>query len=111
MEIADRQIDGVVVIDLQGSIDTITAPTVAEYIDRLLADGTCNLAVDFTGVDYTSSAGLRVLLGAVKKARGSGGDLRLAGIQRNVLKVLQLSGFTDILKTYDELSEAVGSFA
>jgi anti-anti-sigma factor len=62
-------------------------------------------------VDYTSSAGLRVLLGAIKDTRALGGDIRLAGIQPDVQKVLNLSGFTNILKVFDTLDEATASFS
>jgi anti-sigma B factor antagonist len=60
---------------------------------------------------YTSSAGLRALLATVKDARSRGGDLRLAAVNPAVRKVLDLSGFTSILKVYDEVDEAVASYA
>jgi len=62
-------------------------------------------------VDYTSSAGLRVLLGAIKETRAQSGDIRLAGIQPDVQKVLNLSGFTNILKVFDDVDAAVASFS
>ena len=79
MEILDRQINGVTVIALTGSIDALTAPAIAESINGIISRGEINLVADFQGIDYTSSAGLRVLLGAVKETRSRGGDLRLAG--------------------------------
>lgn len=111
MEIQDRQVNGVTVLSLKGSIDAMTAPKITEYIQRLVANGKIKLVADFTGVDYTSSAGLRVLLGAIKETRAQSGDMRLTGIQPDVLKVLTLSGFTNILKIFDDLDAAVGSYA
>ena len=61
-------------------------------------------------MDYTSSAGLRVLLGTVKRARSGGGDLRLAGPNPDVRKVLDLSGFTGILKVFETVDDALASF-
>ena len=52
---------------------------------------------------------LRSLLGAVKKARSAGGDVRLAAPQPNVLRVLDMSGFTGILKCFDDVPSAVES--
>jgi anti-anti-sigma factor len=111
MEIKDRQIDGVTVISLMGSIDAMTAPKITEFIQGQVSNGNIKLVADLGGVDYTSSAGLRVLLGAIKDTRALGGDIRLAGIQPDVQKVLNLSGFTNILKVFDTLDEATASFS
>lgn len=111
MEIKDRQVDGVTVISLTGSIDAMTAPKITEFIQNQIAKGNIKLVVDLSGVDYTSSAGLRVLLGAIKDTRSQSGDLRLSGIQPDVQKVLNLSGFTNILKTFDDLEAAVASYS
>jgi anti-anti-sigma factor len=111
MEIKDRRIDGVTVISLTGSIDAMTAPKITEFIQDQVAKGNVKLIADLSGVDYTSSAGLRVLLGAIKDTRSRSGDLRLIGIQPDVQKVLNLSGFTNILKTFDDLDAAVASYS
>jgi anti-anti-sigma factor len=111
MEMQDKQIDGVTVLSLKGSIDAMSAPKITEYIHELVAKGNINLVADFSGVDYTSSAGLRVLLGAIKETRAQSGDMRLTGVQPDVLKVLNLSGFTNILKLFDDLDAAVASYA
>jgi anti-anti-sigma factor len=111
MEIQDRQVDGVTVLILKGSIDAITAPKITEFIQAHIAKGNIKLVADLTGVDYTSSAGLRVLLGAIKETRARSGDLRLAGVQPDVQKVLNLSGFTNILKMFDNVDSAVASYS
>lgn len=111
MEIKDKQIDGVTVLSLNGSIDAITAPEITEFIQAQIAKGNTKLVADLSGVDYTSSAGLRVLLGAIKDTRAQSGDLRLVGIQPDVQKVLNLSGFTNILKIFDDTDAAVASYA
>ena len=111
MDIKDRQIDDVTVLSLNGSIDAITAPEITEFIQAHIGKGNTKLVADLRGVDYTSSAGLRVLLGAIKETRAQSGDLRLAGIQPDVQKVLNLSGFTNILKIFDDTDAAVASYA
>ena len=111
MEIKDKQVDGIKVLSLNGSIDAITAPEITEFIQAQIAKGNTKLVADLSGVDYTSSAGLRVLLGAIKDTRAQSGDLRLAGIQPDVQKVLNLSGFTNILKIFDNTDAAVASYA
>ena len=111
MEIQDRQVNDVTVLILKGSIDAMTAPKITEYIQGLVTKGNIKLVADFRHVDYTSSAGLRVLLGAIKVTRAQNGDMRLASLQPDVLKVLKLSGFTTILNMFDDLDAAVASFA
>jgi anti-anti-sigma factor len=111
MEIKEKQVEGVTVLSLNGSIDAITAPEITEFIQAQIAKGNTKLVADLRGVDYTSSAGLRVLLGAIKDTRARSGDLRLAGIQPDVQKVLNLSGFTNILKIFDNTDAAVASYA
>lgn len=110
MEIHDRQVNGVTVLALTGSIDALTAPKIAEAIQAQIGKGNIRLVADMSGVDYTSSAGLRVILGAIKDTRAQGGDFRLAGVKADVMKVLSLSGYTNILKLFDSLDDAVASF-
>jgi len=111
MEIKDRQVGNVTVISLMGSIDAMTAPKITEFIQAQIAKGNVRLIADFSGVDYTSSAGLRVMLGGIKETRAQSGDFRLAGVQPDVLKVLSLSGFTNILKLFDNADAAIASYA
>lgn len=111
MEIKDKQVNGITVISLTGSIDAMTAPQITEFIQGQIAKGNIKLVADLSGVDYTSSAGLRVLLGAIKDTRAQSGDIRLASVQADVQKVLNLSGFTNILKVFGEVDAAVASYA
>jgi len=111
MEIRDKQVNDVTILIIQGSIDALTAPQITERIDGLIDSGNIKLVADFGGVDYTSSAGLRVLLGAIKSTRSKGGDLFLVDIQPDVEKVLSLSGFTSILKIFPDIDSALNSFS
>ena len=101
----------VTVAAIRGSIDSLTAEQLmATFATTVSAQMPC-LVADFTEVVYTSSAGLRALLAALKDARRQGGDFRLAAVQPGVLRVLEMSGFTGILKLYDDVDAAVASFA
>lgn len=101
----------VTVISVVGSIDSLNADQLTEAFNVHLIGGRVRLVADFAGVGYTSSAGLRSLLSTVKESRRQGGDLRIAGIQPAVERVLSLSGFTSIIKTFPDVSGAVASFA
>ena len=93
-----------------GNVDTVTADGLLTALQGAIADGHAQLVADMSEVGYTSSAGLRSLLGAMKEARRSGGDLRLAAVAPKVLKVLQLSGFTSILRLYPDVESATASY-
>lgn len=98
------------VVAITGSLDALTAPQLTDYLTQRLGEGNHHLVVDLSGLEYTSSAGLRVMLNAVKDARSRGGDLRVAAVRPTVSKVFEMSGFTSILKFYPDVDAAVKSF-
>ncbi len=110
MDMKTESRGSVLVVTVAGSLDALTAPELADAISTQLRAGNKNLVADLAGLEYTSSAGLRVLLNGVKEARQNGGDLRLAAVQPNVKKVLDLSGFTSIMKSFPDVDAAVASF-
>lgn len=99
------------VVTLAGNLDTLTADDVLISLQAEITNGRAQLVGDLSGVEYTSSAGLRALLAATKEARQRGGDLRLAAATERVHKVLDLSGFTSILRTFPDVEAAVASFS
>ncbi len=111
MDITDSYINDLVIIKITGDIDALTAPKITEHIRDHIIKGNVNLVTDLTEVGYTSSAGLRMMLAAVKETRSKNGDMRLANIQPDVLKVLTLTGFNNILKIFPDIDEAVESFS
>ncbi len=111
MQIAIAQQATVTVVSVAGSLDALTADTLAAALQEQVQAGRTRLVASLAGLEYTSSAGLRVLLATVKDARQRGGDLRLAAVQARVHRVLDLSGFTSILKSFPDVPGAVASFA
>lgn len=110
MEITTSRHGTVTVIAISGSIDGMTASSLITSFREQVSGGNIRLVSDFAAVEYTSSAGLRALLETVKETRQQGGDLRLAAVQPDVLRVLELSGFTHILKLFPNVEAAVASF-
>jgi anti-anti-sigma factor len=110
MNFTAEQEGQVTIVSVSGSVDGLTAPALTGFLTKHLGEHRSNIVVNLHEVDYISSAGLRALLGALKESRQQGGDLRLAAVQENVRKVLNLSGFTSILKLYPDVLAAVGSF-
>jgi anti-sigma B factor antagonist len=110
MEINSRMEEDVAVVTVAGSIDALTSEPVLNAFLAEIQKGATRLVADLSGVVYTSSAGLRSLLAAQKEIRLRGGDFRLAGVQPPVMKLLKLSGFTNIIKMYEDTPTAVASF-
>jgi anti-sigma B factor antagonist len=111
MQISIAHERDVTVVAVTGSLDALTADTLDDALLGEVRAGRTRLVAALDGLEYTSSAGLRVLLGAVKAARQRGGDLRVAGAQPRVERVLALSGFTGILRCFPDVSSAVASWA
>ena len=83
------------IIEVAGRLDTITAPVLEKTIGENIS-GIKSLILDLKGLEYISSAGLRVLLGAQKKMNMSG-SMKLIGVCEDVMEVLEMTGFADIL--------------
>jgi len=110
MQIEVERRGKVSVAGVNGNVDGLTSAELSRVLGDEVAGGGHQMVVSLAGVDYTSSAGLRVLLAVVKEARSRGGDVRLAAVRDNVRKVLELSGFTSILKLFPDVDAAVASF-
>ena len=111
MEISTSQFKHCDVIKVTGRIDSATSPQLAEAINRINDQGRYKLVIDFTDVNFISSAGLRVLIATLKNCRRyNRGDLVLAGMQENIHSVFDLAGFTSIFKIHDDVLSAVGAF-
>jgi len=82
-------------IALEGRLDTVTAPELEKALQESL-DGVDSLTLDFSKLDYISSAGLRVLLSAHKQMSGKGG-MKVTHVNEVVQEVFEVTGFSDIL--------------
>jgi anti-anti-sigma factor len=111
MVIVVEKRERVTVVSIDGSMDGTTARELVASLREQMTGGSPRLVGNLAAVDYTSSAGLRALLETVKESRQHGGDLRLAAVRPEVLRVLELSGFTSILQVFDDVEAAVASFA
>ena len=84
-----------ITFELVGRLDTITAPALEKSIGENI-DGIKSLVLDFKGLEYISSAGLRVLLGTQKKMQKNG-TMKLINVCEEVMEVFEMTGFADIL--------------
>ena len=95
MNINIEKENGKVLMKIEGSLDTTTAPELEKAINDE-GNELKNLVLDFDAVDYISSAGLRVLLSAQKKMNAQG-YMELRNVSEAVMDVFEMTGFADIL--------------
>ena len=95
MTIEKKIENGNVTLIVAGRLDTTTAPELEKTLDNVLG-GTKELVFDMTGLEYISSAGLRVILKA-QKAMNAQGSMKLTGVNDSIMEVFDITGFLDIL--------------
>jgi stage II sporulation protein AA (anti-sigma F factor antagonist) len=103
--------DGVTVVATAGRIDTTTSGRFEESVRRTVDEGVRNLVIDFSNVEYISSAGLRVLLVLAKRMRDLQGRLVLCGMPESVRQVFRLAGFMPLFKVEPSQEAALATFA
>ena len=95
MTISKNQNGTVLEIALEGRLDTMTAPELEAELNNSLQNAD-SLTLDFSKLEYISSAGLRVLLSA-HKAMSSKGGMKVTNVNEIVREVFEVTGFADIL--------------
>ena len=95
MEINKTQNGTEAILALEGRLDTVTSPSLEKELDTVMDEAEA-ITLDFTKLDYISSAGLRVLLGAHKVMSRKGG-LKIINVNEVVREVFDVTGFSDIL--------------
>jgi anti-sigma B factor antagonist len=96
MEITKSFSEDKVILALNGKISAASAGEFNAAVEEALGERSV-LILDFKDVDYLASAGLRVLVGAQKKTRASGGSLTLLNVREEVMTVLEVTGLDEIL--------------
>jgi len=102
--------EGIWVVEAEGRLDAAAASQLEADLRSLLAEGKSKIVVDMGGVSYISSTGLRVLLVAIKRARGRGGELKLCRLSPRVYDIFRMAGFTAIFPIHGTEEEAVRCF-
>lgn len=80
---------------LEGRLDTVTSPELEEEV-KALGASVKTLILDFSTLDYVSSAGLRVIL-AFQKVMNKQGSMKITNVNESIMEVFEVTGFSDIL--------------
>lgn len=107
LDIKVEEIDKIIILRLLGRIDASSSSVLQEKLTALFNEKRYVILLDFSNIDYLSSAGLRVLLSFTKKCKEKGGRLGIFSINEDVMEVIKLTGFDKILNIYKKEKEAL----
>jgi len=103
---------GITLIELSGQLDAHTAPEFERFLEeRVRNEQKSKLILDFSNLEYISSAGLGVLMGLIEEVRSQSGDMKLIKVPEKIFHVLDLLGFPIVFEILPELNDALTSFA
>ncbi|HEX3549348.1 MAG TPA: STAS domain-containing protein [Candidatus Elarobacter sp.] len=95
------------VFELTGSLDIATSPTVRAALTSASERGSHRLIVDLTRVEFLDSTGLGALIGAQRRAKEFGGEVRLVAKEGQILRLLRITGLLKVFAVYPTLDDAV----
>lgn len=107
VEVIEEDKGEVLVLRIKGRLDAVSSPVTEKKVSDIIDDGKLKIAMDFAGVDYLSSAGMRMLLATTKKLKTLSGQLVVCAVKDNVMDVLKMSGFDHVLQLAQSEEEAL----
>ena len=110
MDIQSKVGNGFTAIAIKGRLDAVSAAAAEAAINGVIEAGASHLVLNLSGLEYVSSAGLRVLLVTAKKLSRQNGKIVLCGLQDAVREVFAISGFLSIFPVAADEAEAGKSF-
>lgn len=111
MEITTQEFKHCDMITVKGRVDSATAPQLAQALEAANDGGKYKLVVNMQDLEYMSSAGFRALLAAQRTCKKyNRGEVVLVSVPDRIREALELAGFTELFKTFDDSLAAVGHF-
>jgi anti-sigma B factor antagonist len=109
LDLTEGQTGTIKVLQVKGRIDSTTAPEFDERLAAMLGAAKARVLVDFSQLEYISSAGFRVLLRAAKRADHTMSRLVLCGISGKVRQLFEMGGFLDLFTIALTREEGIAS--
>ena len=109
MDLQQESVGDVTVLAITGRVDSTTAPVLQEHLISVVDAPQARVLVDFSRLDYISSAGFRVLLLSAKRSESTGSRLVLCGLSSKVHQLFDLGGFLDLFSITATRDEGITS--
>jgi len=110
VEIIEEKQNNINIYRLIGRLDSNTSPRFEEKLFQAILEGSKSMVVDFKGIDYISSAGLRVILKAFKALDREDGQIMLCSMQDYVRQLFKVTGIDDFVPIVATLDDALQAF-
>jgi anti-anti-sigma factor len=110
IDLKEEKKAGVLILKVKGRLDAVSSPFAEKKVFDCINNGELKLLLDFEGVNYLSSAGMRMLLSTAKKLKTLSGKLVVCSITPNVMDVLKMSGFDHVLELASDEEEGILRF-
>ena len=107
MEIIEEKQGGINIFKLNGRLDSNTSQGFEKKLFQAISDGSKSVVVDFSDLDYISSAGLRVILKATKAIKREDGRIMLCSMQDYVKEVFEIAGFDSFLPIVSTMDDVL----
>jgi anti-anti-sigma factor len=111
MELNARKEKNIAVISVRGRVDALTSPDFEKHLSELIKGGERLILINFTDLEYISSAGLRSILATAKKLKADQGELLFTGLVGPVAEVFKISGFHTIFRIFEAEADVLAQFA
>lgn len=107
MNIAENRRAGNLIIAPSGRIDTTTSPVFDRHLSSVIDRGDTQIVIDLENLEYISSTGLSAFISAAKKVKAAGGRIALAGLNKRIRLVFEMSGFLRLFPVFPDVDAAV----
>lgn len=107
MEISEEKKNNATIFSLKGRLDSTTSPEVDKKIIEAISQGAKEIILDFSALDYISSAGIRVLVHCHKEIEKQQGRILLAGVPKPIENVLYITGFLPYFEVFEGQAQAL----
>jgi anti-anti-sigma factor len=107
MEITQKEENGIVAIVIKGRLDADSSPEAEKVVKEALEGQTNQVLFNLSALEYLSSAGLRVLLGAAKEMRRREGKIVLCSLNEFVKEIFEVSGFQSLIPITDSVESGI----
>lgn len=104
-----EQRDGVSILNIKGRVDASVSAQIHEKIMDEIESGCSKMVIDFSDVNYISSAGLRVMIYASKALSKNSGSFSICSLSKNIEKIFEVSGLSTLFSIHDNLDSSLSN--
>jgi anti-sigma B factor antagonist len=111
VEIIEENQGGINIYKINGQLNSNTSQGLEDKLIRAIDGGSKSMIIDFKNLDYISSAGLRVILKAIKALKREDGKIMLCDMQDYVKEVFEISGLDSLMPIFGSMGDALDAFS